>query len=135
MSRANHQATIVSEEQLVPRANRLVIKKNNQRVASDSDITDSMLRFIVEILKHHKLYNLVSLTATVPIIYLHHIPRSSNSELHNAQDDQPITKLSNTVKGDYKLGMEIPDTMINDEIKKSAGYNYYIAKKKKKCKR
>ncbi|GJR52227.1 hypothetical protein Tco_1402748 [Tanacetum coccineum] len=45
MSRANPQATIVSEEQLVLRANRLVIKKNNQRIASDSDITDIMLRF------------------------------------------------------------------------------------------
>nr|GEX92713.1 hypothetical protein [Tanacetum cinerariifolium] len=30
MSRANPQATIFSEEQLVPRANRLAIKKNNQ---------------------------------------------------------------------------------------------------------
>ncbi|GJV78705.1 hypothetical protein Tco_1514575 [Tanacetum coccineum] len=58
------------------------------------------------------------------------IPRRSNSELHNAQDDQPITKLSNIVKGDYKFGMEIPDTMISDAIKKSAGYNYYIAMKK-----
>ncbi|GKC54239.1 hypothetical protein Tco_1076984 [Tanacetum coccineum] len=58
------------------------------------------------------------------------IPRRSNSELHSTQDDQPVTKLSNTVKGDYKFGMEIPDTMISDAIKKSAGYNYYIAKKK-----
>ncbi|GJU14293.1 hypothetical protein Tco_1142259 [Tanacetum coccineum] len=48
MSRTNSQAEIVSEEQLVPRANRLVIKKNNQRVASDSHITDTMLRFKVE---------------------------------------------------------------------------------------
>ncbi|GKB10584.1 hypothetical protein Tco_0844507 [Tanacetum coccineum] len=46
MSRANFQAEIVSEEQLVLRANRLVIKKNNQRVASDSNITDTMLRFM-----------------------------------------------------------------------------------------
>ncbi|GJQ98115.1 hypothetical protein Tco_0009254 [Tanacetum coccineum] len=69
MSRTNSQ--IVSEEQLVPRANRLVIKKNNQRVASDSHITDTMLRFVVEILRHRKLYNSVSLTTTVPIIYLH----------------------------------------------------------------
>ncbi|GJR76162.1 hypothetical protein Tco_0088527 [Tanacetum coccineum] len=70
MSRANPQASIVSEEQLVPRANRFVIKKNNQRVASDSDITDTMLRFVVGILRHHKLYKPVSLTATVPVIYL-----------------------------------------------------------------
>ncbi|GKC21347.1 hypothetical protein Tco_1023497 [Tanacetum coccineum] len=43
--RANPQATIVSKEQLVSHANRYVIKKNNQRVASDSAITDNMLRF------------------------------------------------------------------------------------------
>ncbi|GJT25275.1 hypothetical protein Tco_0895212 [Tanacetum coccineum] len=72
MSRANPQAAIVSEEQLVPRANRLTIKKNNQRVALDSDITDTLLRLIVGILRHHKLYKPVSLTATVPVIYLQH---------------------------------------------------------------
>ncbi|GJU55753.1 hypothetical chloroplast RF21, chloroplastic [Tanacetum coccineum] len=259
MSKTNSQAEIVSEEQLVPRANRLVIKKNNQCIASDSHITDTMLRFDVEILRHHKLYKLVSLTATVPIIYLHQfwktinhnknnqtftfkldthtftltrgllrtilqmpppdpnntytkppsenqilgfiktlsydedpntkmiailwgivhsanldiasliwdefewqsversfrpsnmskllytrftkliinhflsnntsIPRRSSSKLHGSQDDQPITKLSNAVKGDYKFGMEIPDIMISDAIKKLAGYKFYMAKK------
>ncbi|GJX49071.1 hypothetical protein Tco_0275916 [Tanacetum coccineum] len=53
----------------------------------------------------------------------------SSSKLHSSQDDHPITKLSNTVKGDYKFGMEIPDTMINDAIKKLAGYKFYMAKK------
>ncbi|GKB10585.1 hypothetical protein Tco_0844508 [Tanacetum coccineum] len=33
------------------------------------------------------------------------------------------------VKGDYKFGMEIPDTMISDAIKKLAGYKLYMAKK------
>ncbi|GJZ62784.1 hypothetical protein Tco_0619205 [Tanacetum coccineum] len=66
MSRTNSQAQIVSKEQLVTRANRLVIKKNNQRAALDSHITDTMLRFVVEIIRHHKLYNLVPLTATMP---------------------------------------------------------------------
>ncbi|GKD00697.1 hypothetical protein Tco_1170971 [Tanacetum coccineum] len=203
MSRANPQATIISKDQLVPRANRLVIKNNNQRVASDSDITDTILRFVVEILRHHKLYKPVSLNANMSppnlnntytkppsenqilgfiktlgydedldtkmidvskmdefewqivdrssrpskmskLLYtrftkliINHflscnksIPRRSNSELHNAQDDQLITKLTNIVKGDYKFGMEILDTMISDAIKKSAGYNYYIAMKK-----
>ncbi|GJX15791.1 hypothetical protein Tco_0216623 [Tanacetum coccineum] len=32
--------------------------------------------------------------------------------------------------GGYVFGMEILNTMISDAIKKSAGYNYYIAKKK-----
>ncbi|GKD85925.1 hypothetical protein Tco_1357079 [Tanacetum coccineum] len=62
MLTTNPQATIASKEQLVPRANRLVIKKNNQHVTSDSDITDTMLRLVVGILRHHKLYKLVSLT-------------------------------------------------------------------------
>ncbi|GKC84904.1 hypothetical protein Tco_1140621, partial [Tanacetum coccineum] len=62
------------------------------------------------------------------------IPRRSNSELHSAQDDQPITKLSNIVKGDYKFRMEIPDTMMSDAIKKLVGYNYYIPKKKESAK-
>ncbi|GJW42530.1 hypothetical protein Tco_0071329 [Tanacetum coccineum] len=83
MSRTNSQAQIISEEQLVPRANRLVIKKNNQRVASDSHITDTMLRFVVEILRHHKLYNLVSLTTTVPIIYLHQFWTTINHNKNN----------------------------------------------------
>ncbi|GJT92074.1 hypothetical protein Tco_1080919 [Tanacetum coccineum] len=83
MARANPQATIVSEEQLVPHANRLVIKKNNQRVALDSDIPDTMLIFVVEILKHHKLYKPVSLTATVPIIYIHQFWTTIN---HNANN-------------------------------------------------
>ncbi|GJR30560.1 hypothetical protein Tco_1106792 [Tanacetum coccineum] len=57
------------------------------------------------------------------------IPNISSSKLHSSQDDQPITKLSNTVKGDYKFGMEIPDTMISDAIKKLIGYKFYMAKK------
>ncbi|GJZ42772.1 ribonuclease H-like domain-containing protein [Tanacetum coccineum] len=56
-------------------------------------------------------------------------PRRSSSKLHSSQDDQPITKLSNTVKGDYKFGMKIPDTMISDAIKKLEGYKFYMAKK------
>ncbi|GJV69934.1 hypothetical protein Tco_1485443, partial [Tanacetum coccineum] len=83
MSRTNSQAEIVSEEQMVPRANRLVIKKNNQRVASDSHITYTMLIFVVEILRHHKLYNPVSLTATVPIIYLHQFWTTINHNKNN----------------------------------------------------
>ncbi|GKD53688.1 hypothetical protein Tco_1287075, partial [Tanacetum coccineum] len=43
------------------------------------------------------------------------IPRRSSSELHSSQDDQPITKLSNTVKGDYKFGMEKAKTVDKPE--------------------
>ncbi|GJY21070.1 hypothetical protein Tco_0393636 [Tanacetum coccineum] len=67
MSRENQQASIVSEEQLVPSAHRLIIKKNNQRVASDSNITNTLLKLVVGILRHHKLYKPVFLTATVPM--------------------------------------------------------------------
>ncbi|GJZ63577.1 hypothetical protein Tco_0619998 [Tanacetum coccineum] len=44
-------------------------------------------------------------------------------------DDLPITKLSNTVDGKFKFGMEITNTMIDDAFKKIAGYKYYKAKK------
>ncbi|GJU15226.1 hypothetical protein Tco_1143192 [Tanacetum coccineum] len=47
MSRVNPHATIVPKEQLVPRANRLFVKKNSHHVASDSTITDTMLRFVI----------------------------------------------------------------------------------------
>ncbi|GJV48189.1 hypothetical protein Tco_1438401 [Tanacetum coccineum] len=49
--------------------------------------------------------------------------------MHSKGDDSPITKLSNTVKGTYMFGIEIPDTMINNAFKQSAGYKYYKAKK------
>ncbi|GJW72087.1 hypothetical protein Tco_0129004 [Tanacetum coccineum] len=274
MSRTKSEAEIVSEEQLVPHANILVIKKNNQRVASNSHIIETMLRFVDEILRHYKLYNPVSLTTTIPIIYLyqfwttinhnknnhtftfeldnhtfsltygllrtvlqmpppdpnntyiqppleiqilefiktlgydedpntklivvskmvatrHHqpwgailsgsvhsanldfasliwdefkwqaikrssrpskmsmmlytyftklitdylhslnksIPQRSDSKLHSSQDDHPITKLLNTTNGEYKFGMEIPDAIINDPIKKKVRYKYYMTKK------
>ncbi|GJS75726.1 hypothetical protein Tco_0725607 [Tanacetum coccineum] len=92
MSRTNSQAEIISEEQLGPCANRLVSKKNNQRVASDSHITDTILRFVVEILRHHKLYNPVSLTTTVPIIYLHQFWTTIN---HNKNNHTFTFKLEN----------------------------------------
>ncbi|GKE46438.1 hypothetical protein Tco_1477696, partial [Tanacetum coccineum] len=52
-----------------------------------------------------------------------------DSDMHSEGQDSPLTKLTNTIKGTYKFGMEIPDTMINDAFKKSAGYKYYRAKK------
>ncbi|GJT45689.1 hypothetical protein Tco_0954404 [Tanacetum coccineum] len=57
------------------------------------------------------------------------IPRRSDSKLHSLQDDHPITKLLNNTNGDYKFGMEVPDAMINDAIKKNTGYKYYMATK------
>ncbi|GJR24413.1 hypothetical protein Tco_0972940 [Tanacetum coccineum] len=57
------------------------------------------------------------------------INRRSSSKLHSSQDNQTITKLSNTVKGDYRFGIEIPDRMTSDEIKKLASYKFYMAKK------
>ncbi|GKC84905.1 hypothetical protein Tco_1140622 [Tanacetum coccineum] len=113
MSRENPQATIVSKEQLVPCANRLVIKKNNQRVASDSDITDTMLRFVVEILRHHKLYKPVSLTATVTIIYLHQIvlqmsPPDPNNTYTKTPSENQILGFIKTLGYD-----EDPDTKMS----------------------
>ncbi|GJT74788.1 two-component response regulator ARR12-like protein [Tanacetum coccineum] len=44
-------------------------------------------------------------------------------------DNSPITKLSNTVKGTYKFGMEIHNKMIYEAFKKLARYKYYKDKK------
>ncbi|GJS05341.1 hypothetical protein Tco_0321849 [Tanacetum coccineum] len=62
MSQAIPQATIVSEEELVPSDNRLKITKNNQRITLDSNIADLFVKLVVSILKHHKLYKPISLT-------------------------------------------------------------------------
>ncbi|GJT47742.1 hypothetical protein Tco_0973899 [Tanacetum coccineum] len=170
MSRINSQAEIVFEEHLVPRANRLVTRKNNQPVASDSHITDTMLRFVIEILRQHKL---VSMPPPDPN-NTYTKPPSENQILRFIKtlgyDEDPKTKmiaiskmfatrlhqpwrailsvlkrsltrkdsswdivrlpiLHDTLGGDYKFGMEIPDRMISDAIKKLAGYKFYMAKK------
>ncbi|GJS23805.1 hypothetical protein Tco_0452437 [Tanacetum coccineum] len=217
MSRTNPRAKIVSEEQLVPSANKIKMTKNNQCVVANTNITDTMLRFVVRILTHHKLYKPVFLTATMPqpdsnkpytkppienqilrfikilgyiedpkakmtsvstlsvlnrsvtdfasliwdefewqsvdritkptkmskLMYtrftkliINHflscnkrIPRRFDSDMHRKGQDLPLTKLTNTVKGTYIFGMEIPDTMIDDAFKKSARYKYYRTKK------
>ncbi|GJU34415.1 hypothetical protein Tco_1182769 [Tanacetum coccineum] len=148
MSKTNSQADIASEEQLVLRANKIVIKKNNQRVASNSHITDTMLRFVVEILRHHKLYKLVSLIVTgivhstnldfASLIWeefewqsVERSPRPSKmSKLLYTRFTKPIINhFPSKNKSDYKFGMEILDTMIINAIKKLAGYKLYMAKK------
>nr|GEV51415.1 hypothetical protein [Tanacetum cinerariifolium] len=49
--------------------------------------------------------------------------------MHSEGQDSPLTKLTNIVKGTYKFGMKIPDTMINHAFKKLVGYKYFKAKK------
>ncbi|GKD18660.1 hypothetical protein Tco_1207818, partial [Tanacetum coccineum] len=72
---------------------------------------------------------LVTVVKAPVLVIMKNIPRRFNSKMHSEGDDSPITKLSNTVKGTYKFGMEIPDIMIDEAFKKSAGYKYYKAKK------
>ncbi|GJT93917.1 hypothetical protein Tco_1082762, partial [Tanacetum coccineum] len=150
------QAKIVSEELLVPRANRLVIKKNNQRVASDSHITDTMLRFGIV---HSANLDFASLiwdefywqaversskpSKMSKLLYTHFtkliidsllslnksIPRRSDSKFHSSHDNHPITKILSTTNSEYKFGMEVSDAMISDAIKKKVRYKYYMAKK------
>nr|GFB09143.1 hypothetical protein [Tanacetum cinerariifolium] len=69
----------------------------------------------------------------IDYILLHNksIPRRTDSKLHSSRDDQSITKLLRTIHDDYKFGMEFPDAMISDRIKKKVGYTYYMAKKVK----
>ncbi|GJX81651.1 hypothetical protein Tco_0331132 [Tanacetum coccineum] len=47
------------------------------------------------------------------------IHRRSDDEMHSEGQDSPISKLIITVDGRFKFRMEIPDTMINDAIKKA----------------
>ncbi|GJZ36869.1 (R)-mandelonitrile lyase-like protein [Tanacetum coccineum] len=144
MSRAYPQAAIVSKEQLVPSDNRLKIAKNNQRIASNSNITDSFLRLVASILKHHKLYKPISLTTTVPMPPKVHNkpftkPLKENEllafiktlDMHSEEQDLFLSKRINTVDSEFKFGMELPFTMINVVIKQSAGYKVYQSKKKK----
>ncbi|GKG33810.1 hypothetical protein Tco_0433969, partial [Tanacetum coccineum] len=49
--------------------------------------------------------------------------------MHNKGQDSPISKLINTVDAKFKFRMKIPDIMINDAIKQSAGYKFYRMKK------
>ncbi|GJW41352.1 hypothetical protein Tco_0067197 [Tanacetum coccineum] len=268
MFRANPQAAIVSEEQLLPRDNRFKITKNNQRIASNSNIANSFLRLVSKF-KQYKLYKPISLTEKVPVIYMQQfwttlthnsstnafpltsellrivlqmqlnvtnkpftilptenellsfiktmgydedpkqkmtivshfiatrlyqpwrailsvlnrsltgndtsfnrsrlpmlqilwgiddkptkqtkliyprfteliinyflstnksIPRRSNADMHSEEHNSFLSKLIKTVDGEFKFGIEIPDTMINDTIKQSAGYKVYQSKKKK----
>ncbi|GJY16960.1 hypothetical protein Tco_0387382 [Tanacetum coccineum] len=55
--------------------------------------------------------------------------KQSNAEMHNEGQDSPISKLINTVDAKFKFRMKIPDIMINDAIKQSAGYKFYRMKK------
>ncbi|GKD98183.1 hypothetical protein Tco_1382080 [Tanacetum coccineum] len=124
MSRANPQATIVSKEQLVLCANRLKIAKNNQCVASDSFINDTLLKLGIF---HSANLDYTSLiwdefewkpvdgasrpTKMSKLIYTRFtklivdhflscnksIPQRSDAEMHNEGQNSPLTKLINTV--------------------------------------
>ncbi|GJT69182.1 hypothetical protein Tco_1028468 [Tanacetum coccineum] len=111
MSRANPQATVIFEKQLVPRANRLIIRKNNQRVTSDSNITNTMLRFVVGILKHHKP---VSLTATVPMP-----PPDSNKPYTKPPTEKQIMSFIKTLRYDEdpKTSMTFVSTFVATRLR------------------
>ncbi|GJV51631.1 hypothetical protein Tco_1447372 [Tanacetum coccineum] len=51
--------------------------------------------------------------------------------MHSKEQDSFLSKQINIVDSEFKFGMEIPDTMINDAIMQSAGYKFYQSKKKK----
>ncbi|GJW42246.1 hypothetical protein Tco_0071045 [Tanacetum coccineum] len=55
----------------------------------------------------------------------------NNQYMHSEEHDSFLSKLINTIDGEFNFGMEIPDIMINDAIKKSAGYEVYQSTKKK----
>ncbi|GKA13600.1 hypothetical protein Tco_0693246 [Tanacetum coccineum] len=49
--------------------------------------------------------------------------------MHSEEQDYPLSKLINTIEGEFKFGMKIPDTMTNDANKESVEYKYYKIKK------
>ncbi|GJU23981.1 hypothetical protein Tco_1162602 [Tanacetum coccineum] len=53
------------------------------------------------------------------------IPRRSNADMHSEEHDYPMSKLINTIEGEFMFGMEIPNIMITDAIKESAGYKVW----------
>ncbi|GJW53726.1 hypothetical protein Tco_0097811 [Tanacetum coccineum] len=107
MSKANPQASIAYEEQLVPSANRLKITKNNQRMPPPvankpytKPPTEQQLLAFIKRLRYDE----------------------DPKELMTS-----IPTFINTVDGKFKFEIEIPN--INDAIKQSAGYKYYQIKK------
>ncbi|GKE05333.1 hypothetical protein Tco_1397351 [Tanacetum coccineum] len=151
MLRKNSQAEIVSEEQLVPRANRFVIKKNNQHVTSH--ITDTMLRFMpppdpnntyiqppleIQILEFIKILGYgedpktkMNAISKMVATRLHQPWRAILGVLNRCLTgkDSSWDTVRLPILQILWFGMEIPDAMISDTIKKKAEYTYYMAKK------
>ncbi|GJT63568.1 hypothetical protein Tco_1015048 [Tanacetum coccineum] len=99
MSRTNPQAAIVSEEQLMPPQ---VTNKPYTKPPTEKEL----LAFIKT------------------LVFLDDL-----ADMHSEEHDLLLSKLINTIDGEFKFGIEIPDTMINDAIKEPAGYKYYKIKK------
>ncbi|GJV47698.1 hypothetical protein Tco_1437910 [Tanacetum coccineum] len=96
MSRANLRAIIVSEEQMVPSANRLKMTKNSQRDEFKWQAVDRTT-------KPSKMSKLMYIRFTKLIIdhFLScnkSIPRRSDSDMHSESQELPLTKLTNTLK-------------------------------------
>nr|GEU72448.1 hypothetical protein [Tanacetum cinerariifolium] len=127
MSGANLQAPIASEEQLVSSANRLKITKNNQRIASDSNITDSFMRLAMPPPIPNKSFANPP-TEKALIAFIKTLGYDEDPK-HKMTVDSPLSKLIDKVEGELKFRMEIAKSMINDAIKESTEYNCYKIKK------
>ncbi|GKD70586.1 hypothetical protein Tco_1324676 [Tanacetum coccineum] len=55
--------------------------------------------------------------------------RAFQTYMHSEEHDSLLSKMINTVDGEFKFGMEIPYTIINDAIKQLVRYKYYMIKK------
>ncbi|GJZ34039.1 hypothetical protein Tco_0579475 [Tanacetum coccineum] len=121
MPTTNSQAEIVYEEQLVPRANRLVIKMNNQRMPPpDPNNTYTKPPSEIQILEFIKTLGYDEDPETKLIAVFKMVA----TRLH-----QPWRAILSVLNRCLTGKDSILDVMISDAIKKKAGYMYYMAKK------
>ncbi|GJV35031.1 hypothetical protein Tco_1407508 [Tanacetum coccineum] len=64
------QQPMRSEEELFPTNMRFVTNKSNVRIDPDETQDEPLFEFSLEILKHHTIYNAITLTTDAPEIYM-----------------------------------------------------------------
>ncbi|GKA13888.1 hypothetical protein Tco_0693534 [Tanacetum coccineum] len=64
------QQPMRSEEELCPTNMRFVPNKSNARIDPDETQDEPLFEITLEILKHHTIYNAITLTIAAPEIYM-----------------------------------------------------------------
>ncbi|GJT81999.1 hypothetical protein Tco_1056341 [Tanacetum coccineum] len=77
------QQPMRSEEELYPTDMRFVPNKCNVRTDLKETQDDPLFDISLEILKHHTIYNAITLTTEVPMIYMQHGGKQTASTLED----------------------------------------------------